>query len=94
MQQSTGELFKRRRNHNNTPKYALLIIANYVVCCTLFTLDAKINWFFLLTIALLVTYNYFNIRRNIEEFTKPVIIAYVISWAGILLLFYMAHNQR
>jgi predicted membrane channel-forming protein YqfA (hemolysin III family) len=89
----TGELFKRRRNHNNTPKYALLIITNYVVCCTLFTLDAKINWFFLLTIALLGVYNYFNIRRNVEEFTKLVIIAYVISWVGVFLLFFITRNQ-
>jgi hypothetical protein len=48
---------------------------------------------FFLTMALLAIYNYFNIRRNIEEFTKPVIIAYVISWVGILFLFYIAHNQ-
>jgi hypothetical protein len=89
--ESTGEIFKRRRNHNNTPKYALLIIANYVVCCTLFTSGCKINWFFFLTMALLAVYNYFTIRRHIDEFIKPVIIAYLISWAGILLLFYIAY---
>ncbi len=89
--ESTGEIFKRRRNHNNTPKYTLLIIANYAVCCTLFTLDSKINWFFLLTIALLAIYNYYTIRRHIDEFIKPVIIAYVVSWVGILLLFYIAY---
>jgi hypothetical protein len=89
----SDDIFKRRRNHNNTPKYALLIIANYVVCCTLFTLDAKLNWFFGLTIALLTVYNYFNIRRNIEEFTRPVIIAYAISLVGIVLLYFIAHNR-
>jgi hypothetical protein len=87
----TGEIFKRRRNHNNTPKYALLIIANYVVCCGLFTVVSKINWFFLLTVSLLAVYNYFTIRRHIDEFIKPVIIAYLISWAGILLFFYIAY---
>ncbi|MDB5003727.1 MAG: hypothetical protein JWQ34_1952 [Mucilaginibacter sp.] len=89
----SDDIFKRRRNHNNTPKYALLIITNYVVCCTLFTLDAKLNWFFGLTIILLGVYNYFNIRRNIEEFTKPVIIAYAISLVGLVLLYFIAHNQ-
>jgi hypothetical protein len=89
----SDDIFKRRRNHNNTPKYALLIITNYVVCCALFTLDAKINWFFLVSIALLAVYNYFNIRRNIEEFTKPAIIAYAISLVGIVLLFVLAHNM-
>lgn len=89
----SDDIFKRRRNHNNTPKYALLIIANYVVCCALFTLDTKLNWFFGLTIALLAVYNYFNIRRNIEEFTRPVIIAYAINLAGIVLLYFIAHSQ-
>ncbi|MDB5032178.1 MAG: hypothetical protein JWP71_2899, partial [Mucilaginibacter sp.] len=28
----SDDIFKRRRNHNNTPKPALLIITNYVVC--------------------------------------------------------------
>jgi len=89
----SDDIFKRRRNHNNTPKYALLIITNYVVCCALFTLDVKLNWFFGLTIILLAVYNYFNIRRNIEEFTRPVIIAYAISLAGLVLLYFIAHNQ-
>jgi hypothetical protein len=88
----SDDIFKRRRNHNNTPKYVLLIITNYIVCCALFTLDDKLNWFFLLTIALLAVYNYFNIRRNIEEFTKPIIIAFAVSVIGIVLLFFLAHN--
>ncbi len=86
-------IFKRRRNHNNTPKYTLLIITNYVVCCALFTLDTKLNWFFALTIILLAVYNYFTIRRNIEEFTRPVILAYAISLVGIVILYFVAHSQ-
>ncbi len=86
------DIFKRRRRHNNTPKYALLIITNYIVCCVLFTLDAKLNWFFFLTIALLAVYNYYNIRRNIEEFSKPAIIAYAVSLVGILLLYFVVHS--
>jgi hypothetical protein len=88
-----GELFTRRRRHNNTPKYVLLIIANYVVCCALFTLDLKLNWFFFLTITLLAVYNYFNIRRNIEEYTRPIVISYVISLVGLISFFFLAHFQ-
>ncbi|MDB5155778.1 MAG: hypothetical protein JWR50_485 [Mucilaginibacter sp.] len=86
------DIFKRRRRHNNTPKYVLLIIANYVVCCALFTLDSKLNWFFFLTLIFLAVYNYYNIRRNIEEFTKPAIVSYILSLAGIVLLYFVARN--
>jgi len=87
------ELFTRRPRHNKTPKYVLLIIANYVVCCALFTLDVKLNWFFFITLGLLAVYNYFNIRRNIEEYTRQIVIAYSISLLGLILLFILAHNQ-
>ena len=87
------ELFTRRPRHNKTPKYVLLIIANYVVCCALFTLDVKLNWFFFITLGLLAIYNYFNIRRNIEEYTRQIVIAYSISLLGLILLFILAHNQ-
>lgn len=87
------DLFTRKRRHNNTPKYVLLIIANYVVCCALFTLDLKLNWFFFLTIILLGVYNYFNIRRNIEEYTRPIVIAYGVSLLGLILFFVLAHYQ-
>jgi hypothetical protein len=87
------ELFTRRPRHNKTPKYVLLIIANYVVCCALFTLDVKLNWFFFITLGLLAIYNYFNIRRNIEEYTRQIVIAYGISLLGLILLFILAHNQ-
>jgi hypothetical protein len=87
------ELFTRRPRHNKTPKYVLLIIANYVVCCALFTLDVKLNWFFFITLGLLAVYNYFNIRRNIEEYTRQIVIAYGISLLGLILLFILAHNQ-
>jgi hypothetical protein len=83
-------VFKRRRNHNNTPKIILLIIANYVVCSALFTLVTKVNWFFVLVLVLLAIYNYFNIRRNREEYHKPDIIAYAISLLGIILLYFLA----
>ncbi|HWZ36107.1 MAG TPA: hypothetical protein VNW51_08120 [Mucilaginibacter sp.] len=87
------DLFTRRPRYSKTPKYVLLIIANYVVCCALFTLDVKFNWFFFLTIGLLAVYNYFNIRRNIEEYTRQIVIAYGISLLGLILLLILARNQ-
>jgi hypothetical protein len=88
---NSGELYKRRRNHNNTPQYALLIIANFVVCCVLFSLTSKLNWFFYITIVGLGVYNYFTIRRHIHEFTKPVIIAYVLSLVALVFFFFITH---
>jgi hypothetical protein len=82
------EIYKRRRRHNNTPQYALLIIANFVTCCALFSLNPNINWFFFAVIAGLAVYNYFIIRRHIHEFTRQVVIAYAVSLVGILILFF------
>lgn len=87
-----GDIFNRRRRHNKTPKYTLLIITNFAVCACLFTLTTKLNWFFILTVALLAVYDYFTIRRNIEEYTKPVIIANVIVFVAIVLLYFVARS--
>jgi hypothetical protein len=86
------ELFKRRRNHNNTPESILLIIANYIVVAvniTLFVNKQHINWFFWVVIGFLALYNYYTIRRNREEYTKVNIIAYIISIVGLFLLFFL-----
>ncbi|MFD2148206.1 hypothetical protein [Mucilaginibacter antarcticus] len=85
------ELYNRRRNHNNTPKYALLIIANFVVSSVLFSLTGKLNWFFYITVFGLALYNYFTIRRHIHEFTKQVIIAYALSLVALLFFFFVTH---
>ncbi len=85
------ELFKRRRNHNNTPESVLLIIANFIVVfgsMALFTNKQHINSFFWVAIGLLGLYNFFTIRRNREEFTKPNIIAYVFFSLVILCLLF------
>jgi hypothetical protein len=87
-----GDIFNRRRRHSNTPKYALLIITNFAVCGALFTLTTKINWFFILSLVLLAVYNYYTIRRNIEEYTKPIIIANLITFIAIVLLYFVARN--
>ncbi len=76
------ELYKRRRQHDNTPSYITLIIANYVVLffsASLLVSCNHIHWFFWVTTGFLALYNYYTIRRNLEEFTKPIIIAYVVS---------------
>jgi hypothetical protein len=86
------ELYKRRRRHNNTPTYITLIIANYIVLAVGASLAVSCNnihWFFWVVTGLLAVYNFFSIRRNIEEYTKPIIIAYVASLVIIAaVLFY------
>jgi len=84
------ELYKRRRNHNNTPKSTLLILTNYIVVLvgsSLCTSCGSISWFFWVIIAGLVVYNVFTIRRFHEEYNKPTIIAYIISLVVLAGLF-------
>jgi hypothetical protein len=90
------ELFKRRRNHNNTPESTLLIIANYIVVClafALFTSHNHINGFFWIVLAFLAWYNYYTIRRNREEYNKVTIIAYIISLVVLFLLYFVFKEQ-
>ena len=87
------ELYKRRPRHNNTPESTLLILANFIVigvATSLFTSKNHIGWFFWIVVALLAVYNFFTIRKNREEFTKPAIIAYSLSIViliGVVILF-------
>jgi len=87
------EVFKRRRNHNNTPEAILLIIANFIVTAlaiTLFTSKDSISWFFWVVEGVLAMYNYFTIRRNREEFeNKGTLISYVVSLALLVLVFFL-----
>ena len=86
------EIYQRRREHGKTPSPIMLVIVNYIVCSFLFTVDSKINWFFWLTLALLGVYNYFNIRRNREDYTRPYIIGYLVSFTGIVFLYIVTHQ--
>jgi hypothetical protein len=87
------ELYKRRPRHNNTPESTLLIIANFIVIAvatSLFASKNHIGWFFWIIVGLLAVYNFFTIRKNREEFTKPAIIAYSLSLIvliGVVILF-------
>ena len=92
------ELYKRRRNHNNTPTYITLIIANYVVLAvgaSLLTSCHHIHWFLWVIIGFLAIYNFFSIRRNREEYTTPIIITYLASlviMAAVLFYWIMVSN--
>ena len=83
------QLYKRRRNHNNTPKSLLLIMANCItvlVCTSLFTNCTKITNFFWIAMAGLAVYNYFTIRRFHYEFNRVTIVAYIASLVALIAL--------
>jgi len=87
------QVFKRRRNHNNTPEVILLIITNFIVtslAITIFTGKDYINLFFWVIEAVLAYYNFYTIRRNREEFeNKGVMISYIISLALLVVVFFL-----
>jgi cell division protein FtsW (lipid II flippase) len=86
------EIFKRRRNHNNTPESVLLIIANYIVffaSLTLFTSRNHVNWFFWVVLGCLALYNFFTIRRNREEYNRVTTIAYLGSLVVLVAVFFI-----
>jgi len=82
------EVYKRR--HYGTPQSMLLIVANFTVLTvtiSLFAAGKHVNWFFWVSMGLLALYNFFNIRKDREEYTKPRIIAYVLSVLLMVILF-------
>ncbi|MES2274554.1 MAG: hypothetical protein V4592_00935 [Bacteroidota bacterium] len=82
------ELYKRK--HFGTPESLILIVVNYVIMAVgieVFAMCTKINWFFWVMIGGLALYNYYTIRRNIHEYGKNNIIGYVLSLAGLILMF-------
>jgi len=87
------ELYKRRRRHDNTPASMVLIITNYIVATILFTSVSATSWFFYVVLAGLAFYNYYTIRRNLEEYTRINIIAYVVGWAGIVFLYFITRGM-
>lgn len=87
------ELYKRRRRHDNTPQYLVLIMTNYIVATILFTTISVTSWFFSVVMAGLILYNVHIIRRNRDEITRMNIIAYAVGWAGIGLLFYITRSM-
>ncbi|WP_345954873.1 hypothetical protein [Mucilaginibacter sp. PAMB04168] len=83
--------FKDR--HYSLQALVSLTTANYII----FALGVqacvnceRVHWFFWLILAGLAWYNYYTIRRNLEEFEeKRTQIIYGISLAGLGLLYYL-----
>lgn len=72
---------------------ASLITVNYIVFAlavqVLVACD-HISWFFWVVLAGLAAYNYFTIRRNIDEFSeKKIKIVYAVSVAGLAIIYYL-----
>ena len=96
MYQLPEEVFKRRRNHNNTPESVLLILANYIVifASSILLADKKhINPFFWVVVATLAVYNFFTIRRNREEFQGVTLISYIVSVLILIGVFFFLKNN-
>ena len=87
------EIFKRLPRHNNTPASVLLIIANFIVTAgalSLFADKDHVSWFFWVIEAGLAVYNFFTIRRNVEEFeNKGVLYSYIFSLVVLVGVFFL-----
>ncbi|WP_158989856.1 hypothetical protein [Mucilaginibacter sp. L196] len=84
------ELYKRR--HYGTPQSILLLIANFTVftvSVSLFASGKTVNSFFWVAMGLLAIYNFFNIRKDREEYNRFRIIAYVLSIVIMIALFFI-----
>jgi len=81
------EVYKRR--HFGTPQSTLLILTNFTVFAVSASIfvGCTINWFFWVTVGLLALYNFFNIRKDREEYNKFRVIAYVVSIIVMIALF-------
>lgn len=88
------EVFKRR--HFGTPESFFLITLNYIVLALATELFAlcKINWFFWVVIGVLAFYNFYLVRREREDYDRVRIIAYVISLAGLVLMFFLFRSTE
>jgi hypothetical protein len=89
---NTPETIFKDRNYSQ-PSLISLITANYIVFAVMiqFTVDcARVHWFLWVSLAGLALYNYYTIKRNIDEFSeKRTQIIYVASIAGMALLYYL-----
>jgi hypothetical protein len=84
------EVYKRR--HFGTPESFFLITANYVILALAIEFFAdcdKITNGFWITIGLLAAYNVYKVRFDRHEYDRTRILAYVISLAGMLLMFFL-----
>ena len=90
------EVYKRRPNHNNTPESVTLIIANFIifaVATQLFVSINKISTAFWVVVGALVVYNFFNIRKYHEDYSKAQVIAYVLSVIIMVIFFFVIRGR-
>jgi hypothetical protein len=91
MREQPGMVF----NNRNYSIQALvsLLTANYIVFALLVQMCVSctgVHWFLWVGLAGLAWYNYYTIRRNIDEFQeKRTKIIYVAGLAGMGLLYYL-----
>ena len=84
------EVYKRK--HYGTPQSVLLIITNFIVfgvAISIFVTPKGINWFFWVVIGVLAIHNFFNIRKDREQYDRIRIIAYVVSCALMVVMFFL-----
>ena len=89
-------IYKRRKNHNNTPPTVLLVITNCIVLAVLiqlFTGCNAINNFFWGALAILALYNVYTIRRNPDEYNWINAVLYIVSILLMIVLFFYFQNQ-
>jgi hypothetical protein len=88
------ELYKRK--HYGTPQSFLLLVTNFTVFtvfASIFASDKTVNWFFWVVIGLLAIYNYFNIRKDREEYNQTRIIAYIVSIVIMVAMFFLFRSR-
>jgi len=82
-------VFKRR--HFGNPAAFNIIMTNYIVAAFGLAIfvdsQHKLHWFFWMVMGGLAIYNAFALYKNREELDKVSIISYIISLAGMGLLF-------
>lgn len=84
------DIYKRR--HFGTPQSVSLIVTNYIVvviAVQVFAMANPINWFFWVIIGLLAVYNFFQIRKNREDFDRKNMIVYAVSVVLLLAVFFL-----
>ncbi len=82
----------KNRNYSSQAVVSLITV-NYIVfalAVQVLVSCTAINWFFWIVLAGLAAYNYFTIRRNIDEFNdRRIKITYFISVAGLAIIYYL-----
>jgi hypothetical protein len=65
----------------------------FAISTQLFAMCTKINTFFWVILGVLAVYNFFTIRKNREEYDRVHTIAYILSVAGLVLLFFVFRTK-